>query len=238
MSEAERQTMKERGAAARRFVRSCDSGALATLSQRHAGHPFGSVAVFSLDREARPLIVASRLAEHSRNLKHDPRASLLLRAPHSDPLSDARVTLLAQAVEHTPDRALLARHLRQVPGARELLGLGDFYFVLLQPLAVRYIGGFGAVHWIEPHDYAPPACDIPEAEPELLDAITAGQRTELLELCRRRGREPAHLDLIGIDSDGLDLRADGVRLRFDFEQPVSSAADAPRAVSALAASAR
>jgi putative heme iron utilization protein len=44
--------------------------------------------------------------------------------------------------------------------------------------------------------------------------------------------------LAGIDCDGFDVRADGELVRFTFEEPVANAADARRALVAMAARVR
>lgn len=222
-------------AQARSLVRSCDSGTLATHSRSHPGYPFASLAAFTLDRDACPVILVSRLAEHSRNLAADPRASLLVRRPSTDPQSEARVTLLVNASECAADAALRERYTRQVTGARALLELGDFFFLRLQPVAIRFIGGFGAIHWIEPVRYAPCASEIPDVEQHLLGAIASGHAEELRSLAQRAlRRQVLEASPIGIDSDGIDLRADGERLRLDFAAAVSKAAQVGEAIAALA----
>src|SRR5207237_2411576 len=53
------------------------TGALATLSRRHPGHPFASVMPYALDDAGRPVFLISAMAMHTQNLEADPRASLL-----------------------------------------------------------------------------------------------------------------------------------------------------------------
>jgi putative heme iron utilization protein len=231
--------MNDLAVGARRFVRACDSGALATLSRRHPGYPFGSVVSFVADHLAAPVILISGLAEHSLNLKADRRTSLLVRESGAEPQSAARVTLVADGEEMEPGQDLLERYLRYVPAARRLLDLGDFFFVRLHPVAIRYIAGFGAIYWVALSDYEPPRSQIADTETQLLNSIGQEQADELEALCRRRlGRDPASVEMIGVDCDGLDVRADGARLRFDFPAPMLSAADAQRAVAALAGEGR
>ena len=43
---------------------------------------------------------------------------------------------------------LQARYLNYLPDAARLLALGDFSFYRIEPLILRFIGGFGAIHWI------------------------------------------------------------------------------------------
>jgi putative heme iron utilization protein len=126
---------------------------LSTLSQRHAGHPFGSLVPYALDNQGRPVILVSRLAEHTRNMKADPRVSLLAHDTASDPQAGARVTLLGNAapLEASDPAAVRYRHL--FPDSERLLALGDFSFFALEPLAVRFIEGFGSIHWISAAEY-------------------------------------------------------------------------------------
>jgi len=60
-----------RGADARRCLASCRAGVLSTLSQRHAGHPFGSLVTVATDLDGSPLILTSRLSTHTANLEAD-----------------------------------------------------------------------------------------------------------------------------------------------------------------------
>ena len=51
---------------------------LATHSTQLDGFPYATALPFALDAQQRPLILISQLAEHTRNLLADGRASLLL----------------------------------------------------------------------------------------------------------------------------------------------------------------
>src|SRR5438093_10078011 len=94
------------------------TGMLATLSQKHPGHPFASVMPYALDEQGRPLFLISTLAMHTRNLQADRRASLLVTEPgwRGDPLAAGRVTLMGEvgpvpATEVAAGRtAYLGRH--------------------------------------------------------------------------------------------------------------------------------
>jgi putative heme iron utilization protein len=95
----------------------------------------------------------SDLAEHTRNLRVDPRASLLVQdgASLGDPQAGRRVTILGQ-VEPVPDSELeTARHtyLARHAQAAEYLTLGDFRLYVLRVRAARFIGGFGDMGWLD-----------------------------------------------------------------------------------------
>src|ERR1700753_945244 len=58
-------------------------GSLATMSTECPGFPFGSWVGCAVDETGRPVLCLSSLAEHSRNMLADPRASLLV-TEHDD----------------------------------------------------------------------------------------------------------------------------------------------------------
>jgi putative heme iron utilization protein len=142
-----------RGADARRQLAACRAGLLSTLSRRHGGHPFGSLVPYALDHRGRPVILVSRLAEHTRNMEAAPRASLLAHDAASDPQAGARVTLLGNAVPLDASNPAAERYRRLFPDSERLLALGDFSFFVLEPLGVRFIEGFGSIHWISAAEY-------------------------------------------------------------------------------------
>jgi hypothetical protein len=143
---------------ARRLVPGAGSGALATVSARHPGHPFASLMLHAADGQGRPLFLISSLAVHTRNLQADPRASFLVADPGAaaDPLAAGRVTLLGQArrldaTEVDEARALyLARH----PAAAAWVDFGDFAFWRLEIDEVYMVGGFGVMGWVTAESYA------------------------------------------------------------------------------------
>lgn len=73
-------------------------GALSTLSKAMPGFPFGSVVPYCLDAEGRPLILISRIAQHTHNLQKDPKCSLLVGEREADDVQAVgRLTYLAEA---------------------------------------------------------------------------------------------------------------------------------------------
>jgi putative heme iron utilization protein len=138
--------------AARGLLRTERHGVLATLSRRREGWPFASLAPYALSAAGEPLLLLSDLAEHTRNLVVDPRASLFVRdssAMAHDPQAGARLTLLGR-VEPVDDPAdAQQRYVARHPSAAEYLGLSDFRFFVLRVTEARYIGGFGDMGWID-----------------------------------------------------------------------------------------
>src|SRR5262249_4316818 len=144
-------------------------GVLSTISTRLAGYPFGSVVPYLLDHEARPVILISRLAEHTRNLDADARSSLLVHDSSTDLQAGARLTLVGNAarVDQGID-SLKARYLGYFPESERLFALGDFALYRIEPERLRWIGGFGDIRWVAPEDYRAPASHLAEQEQDIL----------------------------------------------------------------------
>lgn len=230
----------ELGREARLFVRAHQNGVLSTLSKRLDGFPFGSVSPYVLDHAGDPVILISTLAEHTKNIAADPRVSLIVHPCAEDMQAAGRVTLVARA-EPLPDKtAFGVRYLRYLPQAEGYFGMHDFHFYRLRVEDVRFIGGFGKIHWIRPERYAPPAVPaLAEAEDGILAHMNADHAHNLRDYCRHgHGVEALDVAMIGIDCDGFDVRADGHVLRFDFPEMVHDAASARAALVELARQAR
>ena len=211
--------------AARRFLRARYAGALATVSARLAGHPFGSVVPFALDARARPMLLISALAEHTRNLAADPRASLLVHTYAEDVQAGPRLTLVGDAAPVVTGDMACDRYLRRYPDASRLLALGDFSFHAIVPRELLFVQGFGRIDWIAADDFAPPPNEVDEAEADILAHVNADHVDTLLLYCRALGGVAAETArAVGVDCDGIDVRADGRLLRFDFDAPALDAA--------------
>ena len=231
--------MSGHGAEARRFTRGQHSGVLSTISKRIEGFPFGSVAPFILDHAGRPAILISTLAEHTKNIDADPRVSLIVQPYSPDMQVTGRVTLLGRAERLADKSELGPRYLRFHPQAADYFAMHDFSFYRIEPVRLRWIGGFGRIHWVEPADYLAAPGTLAEQEAGILEHMNADHAENLRAYCRHvHGLETTGADMIGIDPDGFDVRADGQRLRFDFDAPVSDAQGARAALVDLARAAR
>lgn len=151
---------------ARAFARNCHHGVLSTLSKRLEGFPFGSVSPFILDPEGHPIILISDIAEHSRNLQADSRCSLILQPFAEDMQSTGRITVIGHAeVLSADDKAALGpAYLHQFPQAADYFAMHDFRFWRIRPLKVRWIGGFGRIHWISREAWLHPEHATPHGQ--------------------------------------------------------------------------
>jgi heme oxygenase (biliverdin-IX-beta and delta-forming) len=176
---------------ARDVLRRCHFGALASHSVRLAGYPFVSHVPLALDGGGRPVMLLSRLAEHTRNLAADPRASLMVSPPGEDPQAQPRLTLLGDIGPIEVSATLRERYLRYHPDGADYLGFGDFRFYRLEPQRVRLVGGFARAGWIEPAEWA--------GRPLM-------EEDEAVALAKLAPNVPTGWETLGLDWEGLDLR--------------------------------
>ena len=135
---------------ARTLVAAHNRGALATLSD--GGDPWASLVTYGLLEDGSPVLHVSTYAEHGRNLRRDPRASLLVTEDTTgDPLDAARVTLAgrADAVEGDERDVALAAFGAAVPGAAAYAEFDDFTFWVLRVERVRWVGGFARMDSVD-----------------------------------------------------------------------------------------
>ena len=240
---------------ARTLAAAVESGVLSTLSGRsaHAGTPYGSVVLFALDEAgAAPLFLISDLAEHTRNLRADARASLLIAEAPDDnnPLALARMTLTGtghlveggDALESARN-SFIARH----PNAAFYADFGDFNFWRLDVTAVRYIGGFGRMSWVEgsafvaaePDPIAPESKAIVEhMNEDHRDALEAYAKV----FTRLAPEDVGEVVMVSVDRLGFEMSVEtpfGARpARIAFERPVKSAGQVRAAMVKLVKEAR
>jgi len=206
---------------ARMMLRAHRYGALSTLSKKLDGHPFGSITPYLVDHDGSLLIFISALAEHTKNIQHDPRVSLITH-DQSDPhiLSQGRVTVIGNArpVQNRDQAGPI--YLRHFPEELAYFGMHDFSFYRIHPVAIRHIGGFGKIHWINMEKYAVARAEqFAQQEESLLAEINAKQQAILRRLLQQRyGIEAVNVQAIGLDCDGLDVASGEQRWRLDFAE--------------------
>src|SRR5438045_7649895 len=111
--------------AAKKLLRETRSGALATLMPS-TGDPYCSLVNVATAAEGSPLLLISKLAVHTKNVKADPRVSLMFdERKQGDPLQGARIMLMGTAAP-TDDQDLRRRYLDRQPEAEMFAGFADF----------------------------------------------------------------------------------------------------------------
>lgn len=225
---------------AKQFLRSAERGVLSTHSIKMAGYPFGSVAPFVVDHSGAPIILISTIAEHTKNIIHDPKVSLMVLNDEADMQANARLTLIGEAAMADKNDALLrARYLRYQPQAASYFEMHDFNFYRIHIKQARYIAGFGKMGWLEGDALNTPLdeSDTPLATQEagIIEHMNADHVHSMLAYSQHfHGMRGDTAQMLGIDTDGFDvtLMTDErpQRLRFNFDQPIQNAGDARKAL--------
>jgi putative heme iron utilization protein len=226
---------------ARTLVAAQVTGSLATLSIEPAGYPYASFTTFALAHN-QPLFLISRIAEHTRNLAADPRASLLVHETgNADPLANGRVTLLGRGTKLARgDIAVREAFLAVHPGAAYYVDYEDFDFWRLQLEAVRYIGGYGRMSWVGADDFRRATVDpLFRSATQILEHMNADHAPALKVYARAfTGAFDAEAaTMTAIDRHGFELTVTTPRgigpARIAFDEPLISAENARATLIAL-----
>jgi len=185
------------------LLHECCFGTLATHSVQMPGYPFCTVLPFVPDEHHRPVFLMSRLAEHTKNVAADPRASFLVFQPRGGGvLTSARLTLVGEVNPLQASNDLVARYRRYQRDAEQYLSLGDFGFFRIEPVNLRMISGFGRMGWVDVATLLAAATLPPPEEAQLLDV-----------LAREQG---SGANVLGIDRYGFDVEIESRRERHKF----------------------
>ena len=142
-------SMQDISFSAKQLSRTHHSGVLGTHSTSMPGYPFGSVVPFYLTPAGDAIIYISDIALHTRNIKANDKVSLtIFDAAEDDSQANGRVTIMGNA-ELANKEDVKAQYLRLFPQAKGYEKTHDFNFYVIRAERVRFIGGFGKIHWID-----------------------------------------------------------------------------------------
>ncbi|MEI9890693.1 MAG: pyridoxamine 5'-phosphate oxidase family protein [Caulobacteraceae bacterium] len=114
------------------------------------GRPYVSLVLVAFDAGGSPLLLLSRLAQHTKNLLADPRVSLLFDGAEGleDPLTGSRLTVLG-SIAACADPEALKRYVARHPSAETYAGFSDFRLYRVTTERAHFVAGFGQIRWIE-----------------------------------------------------------------------------------------
>ncbi len=221
---------------------------LCTAHADSAGWPFGSVVPYAVLTNGDAVVFLSDIAEHTRNLQRDPRASLFVTDPAAQerPQAGARVCVLARA--HRPlgngAAAAEAAYFARFPQAAAMRSAHGFAAWVLEVERVRWIAGFGEMGWFDRATWS----GLPDALAAHAAAIVAHMNADHADavrlLCRHfAGVDPATARLIAVDRGGFVACAttsDGGErhVRFPFPAAIDDPAQVRGVVVAMVEAAR
>jgi putative heme iron utilization protein len=227
---------------ARTIAASTSTGTLASLTSD--GDPWASFVTYGL-LDGAPVLCVSHMAEHGRNLAGDPRASIAIVAPTTDPdpLASGRVTLAGVVQQPTGGEFAAAReaHMAAVPAAKYYIDYSDFSLWVLRVQRVRWVGGYGRMDSATGEAYAAAAPDPiqPHADGAIAH-LNADHADSLRAMARALGGFPdtTSATCTGADRYGLDLKVSTERgvayTRVGYISPIGSINELRAATAELA----
>lgn len=231
---------------ARRMLRGQDRAMLATLSASD-GAPYASLILIACDHDATPLMLISDLADHTKNIRQDSRASLLIDTTHGleNPLTGARVSFqgrIEQLEGSDPKQSLaMQRFLRRHRSATVYGGFKDFNLYRMKVARAHLVAGFGKIHWLDQPgltlDSIPEALALQEAD---VIAHMNQDHSDAIGLYANRllGLPGVGWQMTGIDPEGADLRRGSQIARISFQTRIYDAESARVALVRLVKQAR
>jgi hypothetical protein len=235
-------------------MRETAAGVLATQSVAVPGYPLGSLVPFVLTPEGRCVVYVSRLAQHTKNFGQDPRVSLTateadLTGASGDPQASGRVSVLGDArpAEGADLDAARARYETFFPESRDHSSVHDFDYWQIEPVRVRYIGGFGAIHWIEPDAFCLPRMEWQDEEAGIVKHMNEDHRDAMaLIWALDRGELPGDLGegedaeptMLASDPEGFHMRWGPQVAYVRYARPCETALDVRKEMVRLTKEAR
>jgi len=207
---------------------------VASLATRASDNlPYASLVTVAADHSGAPLLLISRLAEHTKNLEHGNHISLLFYdppEPGSDPLTGMRASVVGR-IEMDPSAEVRIRFLSRHPEAAEYADFADFAFHRVDVERVHLVAGFGQINWLDAGDVLVPqdrASAFAGAETGVIEHMNADHLDAIAHYASGLlGQKPGDWRMTGCDQDGLDLRdqASAVCARLEFDRPAPGPGD-------------
>jgi len=161
----------------------------------------------------------------------DSRVSLTVieRNSSDDVQAHGRLTIIANATEADGDRDAAERYFRYFPASRQYDRTHAFNFFRLEPVRIRFIGGFGQIFWLDPGELSKPNPFSATEEARIIQHMNQDHA----EVLRRLGGSNSS-EMVGVDAEGFDMRAEDRKVRIAFTTPVTNMETARQAFVELA----
>lgn len=228
---------------ARQLLLEAYQSVLSTHSRDMPGYPFGSVAPYCLNEAGEPVFLISELAQHTKNLRVDPRCSFIVIGGGEDIQASARLTLVGECepVPAADIEAVARRYYRYFPESTDFHRIHDFVFFALKPRRCRFIGGFGRIHWLEAEGLLKPNPFDAEREAVIVEHMNEDHADALVLYCQQASLvvpEEVVPVMAGIDAEGLHVRIGQRVARIPFSLPVATPLEARERLVEMAKAAR
>lgn len=216
----------------RTIIEKLGKGVLCTMHQE-LQYPYGSTINLAVDDEGRPFTFVSTMAEHTANLLTSSKCSVVVTEEQGtgDQLAQARMTIVGDMSQTDKTETLKSQFLHHHPEAF-YVDFDDFVCMRMTVKAIRYIGGFGEMSWVEPTDYGAAGADPVAVDAKAVQYAVAhmndDHREATLSMVQVLGGLPEAEDatVLSFDRYGFDVlarTAEGPRrTRIGFAEPLKN----------------
>ena len=190
---------------AAKLLREANEGVLSTISKKFDGYPFGSFTTFTTDRDRSIIIYASDLAQHTKNLKNDSKASLTIYNLNKkgDQQDSQRLTLLGDLKLADNQDDCKKRFSLFLPHSVNYHTMHDFSFYKLEINQARWIGGFGQIAWLKTANWIKHSPKWLEREDSIIDHMNEDHSNSIVSTLN------AQLDIKDPEAKMVALNIDG-----------------------------
>ncbi len=234
----------------RRLLRECELGVLSTHSKANEGYPFGSVSTYMSTATGDIIFYVSDLAQHTKNINQNEKMCFTVftnsenrhNAAVEDPNAGARLSILGNAsvVSNSETESIKERFFTLYPDSRKYQGTHDFKFYRLRTERVRFIGGFGDIHWISESEWRLDTPQWLESEQNMIEHMNEDHMDAMQLMCEHHFAIRAmRVEMLLINPDGCFVAADaGKPLYIPFNELAYTSLEVRQQLVALTYAAR
>ena len=155
------------------LFRSSNTAILSTLSKSTDDYPFGSFVTFVSNSNRELFIYASDIAEHTKNILNDSRACVTISSVNNDgdKQASARLSLMGDLTRVAKDEVknYQSRFFKFLPESERYSHIHGFHLYRLTILKARWIGGFGAIGWLDTTHWTAAVPDWQSGEESMIE---------------------------------------------------------------------
>jgi len=201
-------------------------GVISTVAVESPQQPFGSVAPYCLDRDGSTVFLLSHLAQHTKNLLGNPRASLtVLQSFEGDVQQASRLSGVGEILPMDADDDTVIRYFRYFPHSRMYFEELGFLFFRLHPERWHFNSGFATARWFG-NDRIVRRNPFPsDVESSAIEHMNSDHQPALRVYLANAGHPAsvsAEIRLCGVDGEGMDIGVDDRIWRIPYPRPVDT----------------
>ena len=212
------------------LYRTTNAAILSTMSNKYEGYPFGSFITYVSDRNRTLFMYTSDIAQHTKNLKSNPKACVTLFKLDTDydKQNSSRLTLMGdlKTVSNEELDDCQNRFIKFLPESKKYSSMHDFKFYKLVISRVRWIGGFGDIAWLNPKNWNDEKPKWSKNETMMIDHMNEDHSNVIQSaLNAQYGIKDKKAQMIALTIDGYYISSKENIYFINFDKPILKALD-------------